>query len=222
MDSKETWKAVDDYFDDKLKISDEVTKSILEKNDKAGLPSIEVAATHGKMLYLMAKMSGSSSILEIGTHGGYSTTWLARALPRDGIMLTLEVNDKHADIAKENIKEAGLEEKVTVIRGPADENLPKLIEKGYPRFDFIFIDANKDGYPEYLEEALKVSTTGTVIVADNVVRRGKVIDSESEDKNVPYIRDFINILAENDEIETTAIQTVGSKGYDGFLMGVVK
>lgn len=222
MDMKETWKAVDSYLDDKLQVSDEVTDSILEKNDKAGLPPIEVAATHGKMLYLLAKMSGAGSILEIGTHGGYSTVWLARALPKEGLMATLEVNDEHADVAERNIRDAGFEDKVTVIRGPALENLPKLMERGYPRFDFIFIDANKDGYPEYLEEALEVSTTGTVIVADNVVRQGKVIDAETEEKNIPHIRKFIDMLSDNDEIETTIIQTVGRKGYDGFLLGRVK
>lgn len=222
MDMKETWKAVDAFINEELQVSDEVTESILEKNEEAGLPPIEVAATHGKMLYLLAKMSGASSILEIGTHGGYSTIWLARALPKDGLMATLEVSDQHANIAEENIRSAGFEDQVTVIRGQALDSLPKLMEKGYPRFDFIFIDANKDSYPEYLEEALEVSTTGTVIVADNVVRQGKVIDPETEESNIPHIRKFIEMLSENDEIVTTIIQTVGRKGYDGFLLGRVK
>lgn len=222
MNDRETWKAVDDYFDDKLQISDEMTKSIKERNDKEGLPPIEVAATHGRMLYLLAKMRNADTILEIGTHGGYSTVWLASALPEGGQMATLEADEKHARVAEENIAASGYADKVQVVRGSALETLPSLMEKGYRHFDFIFIDANKDNYPEYLKWALDFSKPGAVIVADNVVRNGRIIDEDTEEKQIPYLREFIDIFSEDERIEATAVQTVGAKGYDGFLLGIVK
>lgn len=222
MNDKETWKAVDAYFDDKLHISDETTKSLLGRNDAEGLPTIEVAATHGKMLYLLAKMRNANTILEIGTHGGYSTVWLARALPKGGQMATLEADGKHADVAEENIAAAGYAGKVHVVRGKALDTLPSLMEKGYRHFDFIFIDADKENYPAYLKWALEFSKSGAVIVADNVVRNGMIIDGETKEKQIPYLREFIDILSEDDRIEATAIQTVGGKGYDGFLLAMVK
>ncbi|WP_411843870.1 O-methyltransferase [Salinicoccus sp. HZC-1] len=222
MNDKETWKAVDAYFDEKLHISDETTEAIKEKNDTEELPAIEVASTHGKMLYLMAKMRNANTILEIGTHGGYSTVWLARALPEGGQMATLEADEKHARVAEENINAAGYGDVVHVVQGTALDTLPSLMEKGYRHFDFIFIDANKENYPEYLKWALEFSKSGAVIVADNVVRNGRIIDGDTEEKQIPYLREFIDILSEDDRIEATAVQTVGVKGYDGFLLGIVK
>ena len=219
---KDTWEDVDTYFDDKLHVSDEITESILEKNEANDLPAIEVAGAHGKMLYLMAKMKNAKTILEIGTHGGFSTVWLGRALPENGQMATLEFNAEHADVAEENIFNAGLADKVKVYRGSALDTLPLLMEKGYRHFDFVFIDADKDNYPAYIRWVLEISKTGTVIVADNVVRNGKVADEETEEGKVPYIREFIDIISEDSRIEATALQTVSGKGYDGFLIGVVK
>lgn len=222
MIKKDKWEAVDAYFDDKLHISDETTKSILDKNDAEGLPSIEVASPHGKMLYMLAKMRNAKTILEIGTHGGYSTIWLARALQKGGRMATFEADQKHARVAEENIAAAGYAGEVEVFEGNALDILPKLKKRDYKGFDFIFIDANKDNYPEYLEWAIEFSKPGAVIVADNVVRDGRIIDGETEEKQVPYLRKFIDIISEDERIEATAIQTVGSKGYDGFLLAMVR
>ncbi|MFC3419900.1 O-methyltransferase [Salinicoccus hispanicus] len=218
---EETWRAVDEYFADRLVMTDDTMEHILKKNEEADMPTIEVSRAHGKMLHLMAKMTQAKTILEIGTHGGFSTVWLARALPEEGRMATLEVNPKHAEMARENLESAGVEDKVEVIEGEALSTLPVLLEKGYPRFDFIFIDADKENNAEYLNWALKLSKKGAIIIVDNVVRRGKIIE-DTEEKAVPHIRRMFDQLAEDDRIETTAVQTVGQKGYDGFLMGVVK
>ncbi|TVT29000.1 O-methyltransferase [Salinicoccus cyprini] len=218
---EETWRAVDVYFEEKLATTDETMEHILKKNEEAEMPSIEVSRAHGKMLHLMAKMAKATTILEIGTHGGFSTVWLARALPEEGRMATLEVNPEHAEMARENIESAGISAEVEVIEGEALSTLPSILEKGYPRFDFIFIDADKENNSEYLDWALKLSKKGATIIVDNVVRRGKIIE-DTDEKAVPQIRDMFDQLSKDDRIETTAIQTVGQKGYDGFLMGVVK
>src|SRR5690625_660282 len=222
MSKKDTRKAVDAYFDDKLHISDETTQAILHKNEEEGLQSIEIASAHGKMLYLMAKMSGAKTILEIGTHGGFSTVWLARALPEDGRLATFEAKQRHARVAEENIAAAGFADRVEIFEGDATKTLRVLKKRGFETFDFIFIDANKDNYPEYLEWALELSRSGTVIVADNVVRKGRIIEEDTDKKNIPHLRKFIDLLSGDDRIEATAIQTVGDKGYDGFLMAMVK
>lgn len=218
---EETWRAVDDYFADRLAMTDETMEHILKKNAEADMPSIEVSRAHGKMLHLMAKMAHAQTILEIGTHGGFSTAWLARALPEAGRMATLEADPKHAGIARGNLESAGVEDKVEVIEGEALSTLPTLMEKGYLRFDFIFIDADKENNAEYLEWALKLSKKGAVIIVDNVVRRGRIIE-DTEEKAVPHIRRMFDQLAEDGRIEATVVQTVGQKGYDGFLMGIVK
>lgn len=196
--------------------------SILKANTEAGLPAIDVSPNQGKLLYLLAKMKAAKSILEIGTLGGYSTVWLARALPEDGHVVTLEFSEKHANVAKENIKKAGFDNKIDILVGPALETLPTLEKKGFASFDFIFIDADKPNNPNYLKWALELSRPGTVIIADNVVRNGKVIEEDTQDQNVHGIRQFIDLLAEESRIDSTAIQTVGSKGYDGFVLGIVK
>ncbi|WP_373446159.1 O-methyltransferase [Salinicoccus bachuensis] len=218
---EETWKAVDEYFEEKLETTDDTMEHILKETDDAGMRHIEVSKAHGKMLYLMAKMVDAKSILEIGTLGGFSTVWLARALPEGGRMATIEADPNHAEVARRNIASADLPGSVDVIEGQALDRLPKLMERGYSRFDLIFIDADKENNTEYLKWALKFSNKGSVIIVDNVVRQGRIID-DTEEKAVPYIRQMFDMLERDDRIETTAIQTVGQKGYDGFLMGVVK
>ncbi len=221
MASVDKWKDVDVYFESKLQSSETIMDSILKANTEAGLPAIDVSPNQGKFLYLLAKMKGAKNILEIGTLGGYSSIWLARALPDDGHLITLEYEAKHAKVAEENIKKAGLEQKIEVMVGAALDLLPTLEEKGYPHFDLIFIDADKPNNPHYLNWALKLSKPGTVIIADNVVRDGQVLDENSEVSSVQGIRQFIDLLAQEERIDSTAIQTVGIKGYDGFVLGVV-
>jgi predicted O-methyltransferase YrrM len=216
------WNDVDIYFSSKLQESDQIMDSILKANTEAGLPAIDVSPNQGKLLYLLAKLKAAKNILEIGTLGGYSSVWLARALPEDGHIVTLEFSEKHANVAKENVRNAGLENKIDIIVGPALETLPTLEKKGFSSFDFIFIDADKPNNPNYLKWALELSRPGTVIIADNVVRNGKVIEDDNEDSNVQGIRQFIDLLSEESRIDSTAIQTVGAKGYDGFVLGIVK
>lgn len=220
MSMSEKWNDIDLYFQTKLQTSDFLLDSILQANKEADLPAIDVAPNQGKLLYLLAKLAGAKQILEIGTLGGYSSIWLVRALPDGGRLVTLELDQKHAEVAAENIKKAGLDSKVEILVGPALDTLPTLQEKGFDSFDLIFIDADKPNYPHYLKWALHYSRSGTVIIADNVVRRGRVLDSE--DPSVQGIRQMIDLLSEESLIDSTAIQTVGSKGYDGFVLGVVK
>lgn len=222
MNKPDLWHDVDLYFSEKLHSSDSVMDSILKANVEADLPSIDVSPNQGKFLYLLAKIKAAKNILEIGTLGGYSSVWLGRALPVDGRLITLEFEPKHAKVAKENIKAAGLDNKIEVIIGPALQTLPTLEENGFSTFDLIFIDADKPNNPGYLKWALKYSRPGTVIIGDNVVRNGNVIAHDSQDENVQGIRQFIDLLSEEPRIELTAIQTVGIKGYDGFVLGVVK
>lgn len=216
------WTDVDLYFSSKLHASDSVMDAVLKANVEAGLPAIDVAPNQGKLLYLLAKMKEAKYILEIGTLGGYSSIWLARALPEDGKLVTLEFDPKHAKVAEENIKHAGLDHKIDIMLGPALETLPTLKKKGFSYFDFIFIDADKPNNPHYLKWALELSRLGTVIIGDNVVRKGHVVENDSNDESVHGIRQFIDLLSEESRIDSTAIQTVGIKGYDGFALGVVK
>lgn len=220
MNISETWNDIDLYFNKKLHTSDPILDSIQKANKEANLPAIDVAPNQGKLLYLLAKLAGAKRILEIGTLGGYSSIWLGRALPDGGHLVTLELDTNHAKVAEENIRMAGLENKVEVIVGPALDTLPTLKDKGFTSFDFIFIDADKPNYPNYLKWALNYSRSGTVIIGDNVVRKGRIIDSE--DPSEQGIRQFIDLLSEESRIDSTAIQTVGTKGYDGFVLGIVK
>ncbi|MFB9762517.1 O-methyltransferase [Ectobacillus funiculus] len=215
------WNDVDIYFSSKLQKSDPIMNSILKANAEAGLPAIDVSPNQGKLLHLLAKLKGAKNILEIGTLGGYSSVWLARALPEDGHLVTLEFSEKHAKVANENIRNAGLENQIEIIVGPALGTLP-ILKKRLLSFDLIFIDADKPNNPEYLKWALELSKPGTVIITDNVVRNGKVIEDDPEDSTVQGIRQFIDLLSEESRIDSTAIQTVGVKGYDGFALGVVK
>ncbi len=218
MTSATTWTDVDQYYTSKLQSSDSIMESVLKANNEAGLPAIDVSPNQGKFLSLLAQMKGAKRILEIGTLGGYSTIWLARALPADGSLVTLEYSEKHAKVAAENIRNAGLTEKVEIKVGAALDSLPTL-EGG---FDFIFIDADKQNNANYLEWALRLSMPGTVIITDNVVRSGRVIDADSEDESVQGVRQFVDMLSNENRIDSTVVQTVGSKGYDGFVMGIVK
>ena len=215
------WSEVDRYFTDLLVRPDPVLAATLEASDDAGLPPINVADNQGKFLMLLALAQGARNILEIGTLGGYSTIWLARALPADGRLITLEAVPTHAKVAGENIERAGFGKTVEVRLGRAIDTLPALAAEGRGPFDFIFIDANKSGYPEYFEWSLKLARRGTVIVADNVVRDGAVIDGHSRDANVIGVRRFMELVSLEPRVSATAIQTVGSKGYDGFALAVV-
>ena len=219
--SPELWTAVDRYITDLLVPSDPALEAALQASTDAGLPPINVAPNQGKFLQLLAIMQGAKNILEIGTLGGYSTIWLARALPADGRLVTLEVEPLHATTARENITRAGFEKIVEIRQAPALDTLKRLVDEKRAPFDFIFIDANKESYPDYLVWSLKLSRRGTCIIADNVIRNGAVIDPAHEDPRVQGVRRFNELLAAESRVSATTIQTVGSKGYDGFTLGIV-
>ncbi|KML18889.1 methyltransferase [Bacillus sp. LK10] len=223
MDNLEqVWGKVDEYIKDKLMAKDDVLEQTLIKNKQAGLPEIDVSPAQGKLLYLLAKTKGAKRILEIGTLGGYSTIWLARALEADGELMTLEAVRHHAETAQQNIDRAGLAERVTILQGKALDTLSQLKEQDALPFDLIFIDADKPNNPQYLKWALHFSKKGTVIIADNVVRNGAVLHASDQDERVKGTREFFDLLKQESRIEATAIQTVGEKGYDGFVYGIVK
>jgi predicted O-methyltransferase YrrM len=218
---QDIWTQVDRYFGDLLAPSDDKLNAALAANKKAGLPSIDVSRLQGKFLELLVRISGARRILEIGTLGGYSTIWLARALPEGGHILTLEANPRHAEVARANLENAGVLDRVDLRLGRAIDNLPQLEASGAGPFDLIFIDADKPSNPDYLKWALKLSRPGTVIVTDNVVREGKVVDAESNDKDVQGTRRFAEMMAAEPRLSATVLQTVGTKGYDGFAVAVV-
>jgi predicted O-methyltransferase YrrM len=217
----DVWSAVDNYFCDTLLTPDEALSSALRDSDAAGLPSHHVAPNQGKFLYLLAKMRNARRILEIGTLGGYSTIWLARALPANGRLISLEVNPEHAAIATANVARAGLTQVAEIRLGAAVESLKLLCAQATEPFDVIFIDADKPNNPAYLEWSLKLARGGTIIIADNVVRGGAVAESSSVDPNVIGIRSFLTLIRDNPRLEATALQTVGCKGYDGFSLAIV-
>ncbi|BAT47694.1 O-methyltransferase [Bacillus altitudinis] len=219
---EQVWGKVDEYIKDKLMAKDDVLEQTLIKNKQAGLPEIDVSPAQGKLLYLLAKTKGAKRILEIGTLGGYSTIWLARALESDGELMTLEAVSHHAETAQQNIDRAGLAERVTILQGKALDTLSQLKEQDTLPFDLIFIDADKPNNPQYLKWALHFSKKGTVIIADNVVRNGAVLHASDQDERVKGTREFFDLLKQESRIEATAIQTVGEKGYDGFVYGIVK
>lgn len=222
MSIYEIWNEVDLYMNNKLIQPDPILEEVLKANQEAGLPAIDVSPSQGKFLHLLASLKGAKRILEIGTLGGYSTIWLARALPKDGQLITLELNSQHAEVARANLKRAGVSHLVEVIVGPGLDTLAVLKDRRTEPFDLIFIDADKPNNPNYLKWALKLSKKGSLIICDNVVRQGHVVNAESEDENVKGIRQFMNALAQEKRISATAIQTVGSKGYDGFILGIVE
>jgi len=216
--SQDRWSAVDDYFEEALIGQDQVLERALETSRAAGLPGIQVAGNQGKLLSMLARIHGAERILEVGTLGGYSTIWLARALPASGSIVTLELDPKHAAVARQNLEVAKLADRVEIRVGRAAETLAAMVEAKEASFDFIFIDADKPSNPAYLDYALKLSRPGTLIVVDNVVRNGAVADPQSTDPNVIGVRTMMERIAANPRLDATAIQTVGDKGYDGFAL----
>ncbi len=216
--SQDQWAAVDRYISDLLVPQDKALDAALAASAAAGLPAINVAPNQGKLLQLLAQTVGAQNILEIGTLGGYSTIWLARALPAGGKLLSLEADPKHAEVARANIAGAGLSAIVEIRLGKALETLPQIVAEKLPPFDFIFIDADKANLPDYFAFALKLARPGSLIVADNVVREGRVIDAANEDPNIKGVRRMNEVIAAEPRVSATAVQTVGSKGYDGFAL----
>jgi predicted O-methyltransferase YrrM len=217
---KDRWVEVDHYFEGLMLPRDEALEKALEASAAAGLPAINVAPNQGRFLHLLARMLGARKILEIGTLGGYSSIWLARALPPDGRLITLEYEPRHADVARANLERAGLADRVEIRVGRAIENLPEL-EPEAP-FDLVFIDADKPSTADYVEWAVRLGRPGTAIVVDNVVRDGAVVDERSSDPNVQGVRRANELVGKHPKLTATAIQTVGVKGYDGFVLALVE
>jgi predicted O-methyltransferase YrrM len=218
---KQLWAAVDQYTTGLLLPPDPALDAALAASDAAGLPSINVSPSQGKLLMLLARLMGAARILEIGTLGGYSSIWLARALAPGGRLITLEFSPKHAEVARGNIAHAGFADTVEVRVGDAHAAIQQLVAEGSGPFDLIFIDADKSGIPDYLEWSLKLSRPGTLIIVDNVIRDGALIDGKSKDGNVQGVRRMHEMLAKEPRLSATTIQTVGSKGYDGLTLALV-
>ncbi|HMI31427.1 MAG TPA: O-methyltransferase [Candidatus Limnocylindrales bacterium] len=219
--NQDLWRDVDRYITDLLVKPEPALQAALDASSAAELPEIQVAPNQGKLLNLLARLTSARAILEIGTLGGYSTIWMARALPKNGRLITLEADPKHAEVARANIARAGLSEIVELRLGMALDTLPKIAAERLGPFELIFIDADKPNIPEYFGWALKLSRKGTLILVDNVVREGAVIDSKSSDASVQGVRRFNEMLAAEPRVSATAIQTVGSKGYDGLAIALV-
>ena len=218
MDS-EIWTTVDGYLDGLIAADDAALRAALDASTAAGLPAIQVTATQGKFLHLLARLCNARRVLEIGTLGGYSTIWLARALPPDGRLITIETEQKHADVARANITHAGLDTIVDIRVGAAVDVLAQL-DAG-ERFDLVFIDADKSNTPRYFERSIQLTRPGSLIVVDNVIRKGTIIDAASEDADVQGMRAFLAMAAAHPAVSGTELQTVGSKGYDGFALLLV-
>jgi predicted O-methyltransferase YrrM len=212
------YEAVDSFFAERLVGEDEALAGARQDAAAAGLPAIEVSATQGKLLHLLARIAGARRILEVGTLGGYSTIWLARALPDDGEVVTLELEPRHAEVARANLDRAGVGHKVRILVGPATETLATMEGP----FDFAFIDADKPNNVRYFEAALRLCRPGATIVFDNVVRGGRVLDTQSDDPSVVGTRALVDALANEPRIAATAVQTVGAKGWDGFAVAVLR
>jgi predicted O-methyltransferase YrrM len=215
------WTEVDRYLVDTLMPVDPALDAALAANAAAELPSIDVAPNQGKLLHLLARLVNARRILEVGTLGGYSTTWMARALPPDGHLLSLEFGAKHAEVARANIAHAGLSHLVEIRVGPALDSFAQLHAEDPKPFDLIFLDADKSNNPHYLTQALKLSRPGTLILVDNIIRDGAILDANSADPNVQGQRQTLAMIAAEPRLSATAIQTVGSKGWDGFAMALV-
>ena len=219
--TQELWTAVDNYIVETLVPSDPVLDEAVRASDEAGLPSIQVSPPQGRFLYVLAKVQGARRILEIGTLGGYSTIWLGRALPQDGRLVTMEIDPKHAEVARANIDRAGLSGQVTVLNGDAHNLLAELERQTEVPFDLTFIDADKASIPFYFESALRMSRPGSLILVDNVVRDGAVIEADSTDPAVQGVRKLNEMMSANGRLTATVIQTVGVKGYDGLAIALV-
>jgi len=216
-----TWTAVDDYLSERLAPNDEALEAALADSAAAGLPAISVTPTQGKLLQLLVQIRNARRILEIGTLGAYSTIWMARALPKDGTVVTLEIDDKHAAVAHKNIERAGLRGSIEIRVAPAADSLAQMKRERVDPFDLIFIDADKASTADYYEAAVDLSRPGSLIIIDNVVRHGEVIDADTDDVSVQGVRRAVDRIARDRRVSATAVQTVGSKGYDGFILAVV-
>ncbi len=219
--SEQKWTAVEGYIDEMLVQSDDVLLAVIEASRAAGLPPVHVSPPEGKLLHVLARLNHARAILEIGTLGAYSTIWLARALPPGGRLVTLEIDSGHAAVAQANIARAGLGDVIELRLGPALETLEQLAAEKRGPFDLVFIDADKPSNPEYFNWALKLTHRGSLIIVDNVVRGGKVIEADSDDQSVQGVRRLIELIADEWRVTATAIQTVSSKGYDGFIAALV-
>jgi predicted O-methyltransferase YrrM len=219
--SEEPWKAVDDYLADLFVPDDPALTAALTESEAAGLDPISVSPMQGKLLNLLAQLKGGRRILEIGTLGGYSTIWMARALPEGGTLISLELQEKHAEVARKNVARAGLSDKVEIRVGAALDSLKTLESEGSAPFDLIFIDADKENIPGYFEGAMKLSRKGTLLIVDNVIRDGAVLEADSEDVSIQGVRRFNEVVAADSRVTTSTVQTVGCKGYDGFAMVLV-
>ncbi|MDN5383059.1 O-methyltransferase [Streptomyces sp. LB8] len=221
MSDQRLWDDVDAYFTALLSPEDDILRAALRDSEAEGLPHINVTPPQGRLLQLLARLQGARAILEIGTLGGYSTIWLARALPADGRLVSLEYDPHHADVARRNLARAGLDRIVEVRVGPALESLPLLADENPPPFDLVFIDADKANNARYVEWSLRLTRTGSLIVLDNVVRGGRVTDGSDPDPSVRGTRAALELIAGHPRLEGTAIQTVGGKGHDGFALARV-
>jgi predicted O-methyltransferase YrrM len=217
----DTWNAVDDYVSGLIVRPDSALDAALSSTAAAGMPPIAVSAAQGKLLHLIARMLGAARILEVGTLGGYSTIWMARALPAGGRIITLEIDPRHAEVARANLARAGVDAVAEVRIGAALDTLPKLAEEDNGPFDLVFIDADKANIPEYFRWGLQLTRPGGVIIVDNVIRNGAVLDDSGRDAAVDGVRGLNELLATMSEVAATTIQTVGSKGYDGFTLAMV-
>ena len=215
------WLAVDAFIAKRIARDDEALAAAIAAGDAAGLPHIQVSAPHGMLLHLLARAISAKQILEIGTLAGYSAIWLARALPPGGRLVTLELDPRHADVARKSTERAGLVDRVEVMVGPAVASLAQLVEASVDPFDMVFIDADKVGYPDYLDWSLRLTRPGSLIVADNVVRGGRILDP-GDDAGASGMRRFLDLLADDDRLDATVIQTVGAKGYDGLAISRVR
>ncbi|AZP17410.1 O-methyltransferase [Streptomyces aquilus] len=222
MSESQLWDAVDTYFATQLAPDDEALEAALRDSEAAGLPAIAVTAAQGKLLQLLAQIQGARRILEVGTLGGYSTIRLARALPAGGRLISLEYSPRHAEVAARNIARAGLDRLVEIRVGAALDSLPRLADEHPDPFDLVFIDADKENNPHYVEWALKLTRAGSLIIVDNVVRGGRVADPDDTDADVMGTRAAIELLGSHPRLTATAIQTVGAKGYDGFALARVR